>query len=79
LWLINCAIFYSFLVYRNLNPDSKLKHNAFMLNVAKVWAKDQMVAAEPKSDTDLLGKDLPTPTPRRPHVDSLGRTWGDMR
>jgi hypothetical protein len=35
LWLINCAIFNSFLVYKNLNPDSKLKYKAFCMNVAK--------------------------------------------
>jgi hypothetical protein len=29
LWLINCAIFNSFLVYKNLNPDSKLEYKAF--------------------------------------------------
>jgi hypothetical protein len=77
LWLINCAIFNSFLVYKNLNTDSILKHKAFILNVAEAWAKDQKVVAEPKSDTDLLGKGLTTPTPRRPHVDPLGRTWGE--
>jgi hypothetical protein len=26
LWLINCALFNSFLVYKNLNPGSKLKY-----------------------------------------------------
>ncbi|PNF34174.1 hypothetical protein B7P43_G17863 [Cryptotermes secundus] len=46
LWLINCAILNSFLVYKNLNPDLKLKYKAFLLNVAKAWATDQMVAAE---------------------------------
>jgi hypothetical protein len=35
LWLIYCAIFNSFLVYRHLNPDSKLKYKAFLMNVAK--------------------------------------------
>jgi hypothetical protein len=34
------------LVYKNLNPDSKLKYKAFLMNVAKAWATDQMVAAE---------------------------------
>ncbi|PNF28210.1 hypothetical protein B7P43_G07554, partial [Cryptotermes secundus] len=50
LWLINCAIFNSFFVYKNLNTDSKLKYKAFLINVAKAWATDQMVAAEPESD-----------------------------
>jgi hypothetical protein len=46
LWLINCAIFNSFLVYKNLIPDSKLKYKAFLMNVAKDWATDKMEAAE---------------------------------
>ncbi|PNF17588.1 hypothetical protein B7P43_G14505 [Cryptotermes secundus] len=54
LWLINCAIFNSFLVFKNLNPHSKLKYKAFLLNVAKAWATDQTVVAEPAADTDLV-------------------------
>ena len=54
LWLINCAIFNSFLVYKNLNPDSKLKYKAFLMNVAKARATVQMVAAEPGSHEDLV-------------------------
>jgi hypothetical protein len=41
LCLINCAIFNSYLVYKNLNPDSKLKYKAFMMNVAKDWAETE--------------------------------------
>ncbi|PNF31638.1 hypothetical protein B7P43_G17183, partial [Cryptotermes secundus] len=44
LWLINCAIFNSFLVFKNLNPHSKLKYKEFLLNVAKAWATDHTVA-----------------------------------
>jgi hypothetical protein len=40
LWLINCTIFNSFLVYKHLNRDSKLKYKAFVMNVAKIWATD---------------------------------------
>ncbi|PNF20244.1 hypothetical protein B7P43_G16151, partial [Cryptotermes secundus] len=71
LWLINCAIFNSFLVYTNLNPDSKLKYKAFLMNVSKTWATDRMVVAEPESDTDLVRPGPSTPTPHRPHVDHL--------
>jgi hypothetical protein len=46
LWLINCAIFNSFFVYKNLNCDSKLKYKAFVMNVAKIWATDEMLAAK---------------------------------
>ena len=54
LWLINCAIFNSFLVFKNLNPHSKLKYKAFLLNVAKAWATDHKVVAEPAADTVLV-------------------------
>ncbi|PNF33715.1 hypothetical protein B7P43_G11435 [Cryptotermes secundus] len=49
------------------------------MNVAKAWATYQMVAAEQESDTDLVAPGPSTPTPRRPHVDPLGRLSGDMR
>jgi hypothetical protein len=35
LWLTNCALFNSFLVYKNLNPASKLKYQEFLVQVAK--------------------------------------------
>jgi hypothetical protein len=45
LWLINCALFNSLLVYRNLNPGSKLKYKEFLLQVEKSWATDEIEAA----------------------------------
>ncbi|PNF13918.1 hypothetical protein B7P43_G09860 [Cryptotermes secundus] len=79
LWLINCTIFNSFLVFKNLNPHSKLKYKAFLLNVAKAWATDHTVAAELAADTVLVRPGKSTPTPRRPHFDPPGRLLGDMR
>ncbi|PNF17797.1 hypothetical protein B7P43_G06890 [Cryptotermes secundus] len=79
LWLINCAIFNSFLVFKNLNPHSKLKYKAFLLNVAKAWATNHTVAAEPAADTVLMRPGPSIPTPRRPHVDTPGRLSGDMQ
>jgi hypothetical protein len=78
LWLINCAIFNSFLVYKNVNPDSKLKHNALLTNVAKAWATDKMEAAGTESDTDLVRPGPSTPTPRTSRVDPPGQLSGDM-
>ncbi|PNF30291.1 hypothetical protein B7P43_G15295 [Cryptotermes secundus] len=57
----------------------ELKYKAFLLNVAKAWATDQMVAAEPAADTGLVRPGPSTPTPRRPHVKPPGRLSGDMR
>jgi hypothetical protein len=42
------------LVYKNQNPDSKLKYKAFLMNVAKDWATDKMEATETESDADLV-------------------------
>jgi hypothetical protein len=46
LWLINCAPFNSFLVYKNLNPGSKVKYEEFLVQVAKAWATDEIQAAQ---------------------------------
>jgi hypothetical protein len=51
LWLINCAPFNSFLVYKNLNRASKLKFKEFLVQVAKAWATDQIQATQTQSDT----------------------------
>jgi hypothetical protein len=37
-----------------LNPDSKLKYEAFLMNVAKEWDTDKIEAADTESDTDLV-------------------------
>jgi hypothetical protein len=79
LWLINCAIFNSFLVFKNLNPHSKLRYKAFLLNVAKAWATDEAVASEPAEDTDGTRAGPSTPVPHRPYSDPPGRLSGDMR
>jgi hypothetical protein len=42
LWLIKCALFNSFLVYKNLNPGSNLKYKEFLVQVAKAWATDEI-------------------------------------
>jgi hypothetical protein len=66
-----CAIFNSFLVYKNLHPDLKLKYEAFLMNVAKDWATDKMEAAETESDTDLVRPGPSTRTQRMSRVDPL--------
>jgi hypothetical protein len=54
LWLINCALFNSFLFYKNLNSGSKSKYKEFLVQLAKAWAADEMEAAQTQSDTDSL-------------------------
>jgi hypothetical protein len=45
LWLINCALFNSFLLYKSLNPGSKFKCKKFLVQVAKAQATDKIQAA----------------------------------
>jgi hypothetical protein len=78
LWLINCAFLNSFVIYKKLNPTTKLRYKEFLLRVAKAWATDKMEVAETESDTDLVRLGPSTPTPRRPHVDPPGLLLGDF-
>jgi hypothetical protein len=48
LWLINCALFNSFLVHTNQNRGSKLTYKEFLVQVAKV-ATDEIQAAQTDS------------------------------
>jgi hypothetical protein len=79
LWLINCALFNSFLIHKILNPRTNLQYKEFLMQVAKAWSIDQMAAADPESDTDIMCPGPSTATPHRPHVDPPGRLSGDMR
>jgi hypothetical protein len=71
-------VYESFLVYKNLNPDSKLKYNAFLMNVAKDWATDKMEVAETESDTDLVRLGSSAPVPLKSRMDPPGRLSSDM-
>ncbi|PNF19822.1 hypothetical protein B7P43_G14053 [Cryptotermes secundus] len=79
LWLINCAIFNSFTVFKKVNRNSTLKYKAFLLKLAKAWATDVTVAAVPASDTDVVQPGPSVRTRQRPQVDPPGRLSGDMR
>jgi hypothetical protein len=43
LWLINCALFNSFMVYKNLNSGSKFKY--------KAWATDEIQVTQTQTQT----------------------------
>jgi hypothetical protein len=60
------------MVYKNLNHDSKLKYKAFLMNVAKDWAKDKKEVRETESNTDSVRPGPSTPTPRKSRADPLG-------
>jgi hypothetical protein len=54
LWLINCTLFNSFVIYKKLNPTTKLRFKEFLLGMAEAGATDKMEAAETESDTDSV-------------------------
>jgi hypothetical protein len=61
LWLIHCALFNSFLVYKNLNPGSKLKYKEFLVQMAKPGLqmrsrphKDNQTQTQCKLDHQLI-------------------------
>jgi hypothetical protein len=45
----SCLVAYK-LCHFQFSFGLKLKYKAFLMNVAKAWATDQIVAAEPESD-----------------------------
>jgi hypothetical protein len=73
LWLINCALFNSFLVHKNLNPGSKLKYK-FLVQVAKAWATDEIQAAQTQTQT-LCNLDHQL----TPHIGLMWTPLGDFR
>jgi hypothetical protein len=46
LWLINCALFNSFIIYTKLNPTTKFRDKEFLLSGVKAWATDKLVATK---------------------------------
>jgi hypothetical protein len=79
LWLTNCALFNSSLVYKKLNPARNLRYKEFLLQVAKARAADKMAMSEPDSDTDIICPGSSHAIPHRPREDPPGRLLGDMR
>jgi hypothetical protein len=77
LWLIKCALFNSFSAHKILNLGTNLWYEDFLMQVAKAWSTDQMVATDPESDTVRLSPS--TAAPHRPHVDPPGQLLGDMQ
>jgi hypothetical protein len=53
---------------------SKLKYNAFLMNVSKAWATHQIVATEPESDSLIATMTLNT----HPTQASRGHPWATV-
>ena len=77
LYLLNCALFNAFFVYRTLNTNKKVKYKNFLHEVGRSWISDVQNRSEPNSD-DLQLPQKQT-TPRRPKQEPPGRLSGDFR
>jgi hypothetical protein len=65
LYLLNCALFNAFFVYRTLNTNKKVKYKNFLLEVGRNWVSEAHNRSEPSSD-DLQLPEKQT-TPRGPN------------
>jgi len=77
LYLLNCALYNAFFVYRTLNTNKKVKYKNFLLEVKRNWVSEAHNRSESSSDDlQLPEKQI---TPRRPNQDPPGRLSGDFR
>ena len=47
LYLLNCAIFNAFFVYRTLNTDKKVKYKNFLHEVGRSWISESKIEVSP--------------------------------
>ena len=77
LYLLNCALFNAFCVYRTLNTNKKLKYKNFLREVGRSWISEVQDRSE--SDSDDLQLPEKQTKPRRPKQDPPCRLSGDFR
>ena len=77
LWLINCALFNSFVVYKTLNSSTRVTFKKFVLEVAKGWAKCEEGRSASSSDDDT-DDEIERPTQRAPRQDDPASLTGGM-
>jgi len=77
LYLLNCALFNAFFVYRTLNTNKKVKYKNILHEVGRSWISEVQNQSESNSD-DLQLPEKQT-TPRGPKQDPPGRLSGDFR
>ena len=75
LWLLNCALFNAFRVYKYHNSDSLLSYKNFLLEIANYWAAINTNKDETEEEEEEEGPEKST-TPRAPHQDPPGRLLG---
>jgi len=77
LYLLNCALFSEFFVYRTLNTNKKGKYKNFLHEVGRSWISD--IQNRSKSNSDDLQLPEKQTTPRGPKQDPPGRLSRDFR
>ena len=77
LYLLNCALFNTFFVYRTLNTNKSIKYKNFLHELGRSWISEVQNRSESNSD-DLQLPEKKT-TQRGPKQDSSGRLSGDFR
>jgi len=50
LYLLNCALFNTFFVYRTINTNKKVKYKNFLREVGRLWISEVQNRSEPSSD-----------------------------
>jgi hypothetical protein len=79
LFLINCALFNSFLVYKTLNKGLKeQKYKKFLHEYAKNWITERGHMSDSNSDDDNTVPSEKKPTPSGPAEDSTARLSGNF-
>ena len=77
LYLLNCALFSEFFIYRTLNANKKVKYKNFLHEIGRSWISEDQNQSEFNSD-DLQLPEKQT-TPRWPKQDPPGRVSGECR
>jgi len=77
LYLLNCALFNAFFLYRTLNRKKKVNYKNFLHDIGRSWISEVQNRSESNSD-DLQLPEKQT-TPRGPKKDLPGRLFGDFR
>jgi len=77
LYLLNCALFNAFFVYRTLNTNKNVKYKNFLHEVGRSWISEVQNRSE--SNTDDLQLPEKRTTPSGPKRDPPGRLSGDFR
>jgi hypothetical protein len=77
LYLLNCALFNAFVVYRTLNTNKKLKFKNFLHELARSWISKVQNLGKTSSGEPQLPEKQKTPT--APKQYRPGRLSGDFR